>query len=237
MSPELARFFDAIRPFLAGEESPAQFVERLGPSPSGERRLAVYPRLVSLDWIGVIDKLYEATRHAIEAHRPGTWARLRAELGRTHPPEHWDINDYGRPFPDWIAAKRESGENLPPFIEQLADFEWLEFITWTAADSAATTKVEPTLAVRQYSYAVPAFARAVRRGESPDPPAQKPTTVAIYRRPDTLLVHVFYLSMAGLLVLALAAGEVTESDLARAGVTRDMRDAAENTLREHKILS
>lgn len=256
MSPELARFFDAMRPYLAGEEPPRRFVERLGPSPSGERRLSVYPRLVALDWIGVIDKLYEATRYAIESHfdglarieggkssEPGksAWRRLRAELGRAHPPTHWDINEYGRPFPEWIASRRDSGENLPGFVDQLADFEWLEFSTWSAPDVPAVAKgdrpiVEPTVSVRQYSFPVPAYARAVRRGEKPPAPAEKATTVVVYRRADTLLVHLFYPSVAGLLVLAHASGEVDADTLAKAGVTPDMRKSAENALYEHKIL-
>src|SRR4051812_38847015 len=96
----LAGFFSAMGSFLHGQSSAEDLRRALGPSPSGQNALAVYPWLIERDTSSVLEKLYPATRAWADALRPGLWDVLVRAYTTQRPPRHWDPNRFAESFPE-----------------------------------------------------------------------------------------------------------------------------------------
>ncbi len=107
---ELQHFFDEIVPFLRGEIDEAELEKRLGPSASGSRRLAFYRVLMQRDVALILRQLFPATRALISRVKPGLWVSWVEEYTRAHPAHHYEPNQFGAHFPDFVSERRESAE-------------------------------------------------------------------------------------------------------------------------------
>jgi hypothetical protein len=233
---KLEDFFTRIRPFLLGEESAEDFEARLGPSSSGLRRLAVYQGLVAADLAGVMVALYPSVKVAAERTLPGSWATLVREFARAEPPTHWDINRFGEGFPAFLARRRERHAAQPVLLEELADFHWTDYAAFVHEGGPGAGSLNPTAQVRQYRYAVCAWARQAASGQAPGLPEEKPTTVIVYRDPRTLWTRLFYPNVAALFALARAQGIGNSALVQAAGLTSEDMDRAARHLRREGVL-
>lgn len=225
-------FFGEIRPLLLGERDAQAFLDRLGASPSGARRVALYARLVGNDLSAGIDALYPGVKVAVE--RLGTigWRALLTEFFRAHPPSHWDLNQCGAPFPAFLAARRAADPSLPVFLEELADLHWTEYQAFTSPAVMPPRGLNPTAELRAYSHAVVPWASAARHGKAEGLPQPRPTTVIVYRDPVSLLTRT--LVADGALLLALAREQGIPSP-AIAGAAEQIGSAALNAARARLV--
>lgn len=189
----LPAFFDAMRPFLLGQTDVERVEASCGPSPSGSARLAFYRRLVRDDHTGVLDKLYPFTRRRVSE---ADWRRLGDAYLVDHVPDHWEMNRLGAMFPAWLAErlghsgkKLEAGERLPPYLAELAEYEWTEFSTYTHPAPDPTPHagdgpfaLNPTADVRQLRFDVPRWVADGMPGEGPE---RRATLVVVFRDPRT----------------------------------------------------
>jgi len=205
MGSELTRFFAAWVPVLRGESSVAECRQTLGSSRSAPADLAFYRVLMERNAAHLLSALFPATRAAVIEHLPGCWLSWVADYARTTECAHWNPNEWGRAFPDFIAELALMDETLPAAIVELADYEWLNYAIGAGVDperANGSTSEPPSYAVRQYDFDVPRLAREQRRGASWSTSQPSPVIVIVYRDPETEHARVYYPSRAALLVLA-----------------------------------
>lgn len=182
----LKRFFGAMRPFLSGERDVGWVEETIGRYPSGTARLDLYRRLVRGNHTRILDKLYPVTKSCLPR---ATWGRLQAAYLAQHPPRHWELNRAGAALSAWLLERVASGDDreLPDWLPELADFEWLDFATYThpAAAPEDDLALNPTLDARELRYDI---ARWVGQpaSERDEAPARRDHVLLAYRDPETL---------------------------------------------------
>lgn len=198
----LDAFFREIRPLLLGESAPERFLERLGPSPSGARRVGLYTRLVGNDLAAGLEGLYPAVHVAVDRVGKVKWRALVDAFYAAHPPAHWDLNRCGEGFPAFLAARRDADPAEPAFLAELADLAWTEYSVYTSATVIPGRGLNPTAELRQYGHAVVPWASLAKKGTAEGLPAPGATAVLVYRNPETLLTKSIVAD--GMLLLALA---------------------------------
>ena len=235
MAPSLERFFEHMVPFLEGRTNAGQLSDVLGPSASGLKRLTFYRTLICRDTAWIIGGLFPATRSACDLHQAGLWEDLVTRYSREYHPLHWDPNPFGAQFAEYIEARAESGEPIPSYLYETADYEWISYATGVAPDlspaNAEDIGLDRTLFVRHYAHNIPQFACRAEGSDSAAAP-EEPCTVLVYRHVHTLASRYFYPNKLGLLALARRNGKtVFSSEVSEVDV-----DAAEQQLVELGIL-
>jgi hypothetical protein len=195
----LARFFEAMAPFLDGRSSSEDLVGALGPSASGSDRLSVYPWLVRHEREGVLEALYAPARRLAEGVQQGLWETLVREYTRESPPRHWDPNRFGEHFPAFLGARRHAAE-IMIVLEEIADFCWIRFHVARAANEGLGTSIF----VRRYTHDVPCYVGGGAR--SADGPERRAVNVLVYRSLLSRQSMYLYPSGAGLVALARRSG-------------------------------
>ncbi len=191
--PDIAAFFAQIGPFLHGAASHAETAGALYGAPADAvtarhaERLAIYGRFCALHRLEAL-KVFEATEAAARQHaesRDGreaaaaAWSRLVERYFVAHPMHHFEINQNGEFFPEFLAATLAAEpEALPPFIAELADFEWWEWLVIIAPDAdsdqpadAGPLRLSSTVDLRPYHYDFVGWldAEPDERGAAPEP--------------------------------------------------------------------
>lgn len=167
----IEQFFAQIGPYLHGAASYDETVQALfGDSAAGSaaihaRRLAIYGRFCGQQRREAL-KVFEACEAAINRHGPPdgsgetAWECWVDRYFVAHPMHHFEINQNGEFFPEFLAAAlQEQPTALPPFIAELADFEWWEWLVSTAPDGesdqpadAGPLRLASTVDLRPYRY-------------------------------------------------------------------------------------
>jgi hypothetical protein len=192
-------------PMLLGEHSAAHVEADLGPCPSGTEALAFYAVLARRDLASVLRQMFVATRVVARRLRGTLWEELAEGYMRDHRSTHWEPNRFAAAFSDFIARRRADGLEVPPFLEELADFEYARFVV---------TISEPReVLIRQYEYDI----RAIARDPASPLPAPRTTVVAIYRDGRSRS-SVCELGMAEMAVLAASGGRPVALSLEPAAV-------------------
>lgn len=144
MSQSLRPFFDIVGPFLLGKASHEETVQRLygdeatGRARSDAQRLAIYGRFCRIHRHQALT-VFPATRAAfVDALGEPAWDSLVERYFVTHPMHHFELNQNGEYLPQFLAAllAADDAPALPPFLAELADFEWAEWQTRIAPDDA-----------------------------------------------------------------------------------------------------
>jgi hypothetical protein len=237
-SQSLSAFFDEFIPYVMGEHTLAALENRLGPSRSGSLRMEVYAGVVLKNLRIALEAMYPSVKRAAEAVRRGLWDELVAAFLTAHPPRHADPNRCGEALASFLSERREAVGGLPPFLEELADYEHARFRVHTAREPGP----ERTIVVRRYAHDVPAYATVGAEEATRRIPAATPITVVIYRSTKTLKTGVLAPSKAQLCAIAKLQGELdddlwsrsglSDGDLARAmGELRDLGVLEEETRR------
>jgi len=158
----LARFFDTIGPMLLGPaDAETTAVALLGePSALLTERLALYRRFCDLHRHGTLEGVFAETHGAVVVTvSEARWDKLLAVYFEAHVPTDWELNGNGMRFPEFLA-RSEDVADLPRWIAELADLEWLEWQTHVSPDVPSDlSKVGPrrlgsTVALRVYQHAL-----------------------------------------------------------------------------------
>jgi hypothetical protein len=195
----LADFFTEMVPFLRGETSAEAVLERLGPSPSGTARFALYAELVARQRRAVIDHFYRAVAAAATFQKGDLFAQLRDDYLRSHPPGHWSPNQAARAFPAYLAGRSD----LTPELAELADYAWIRYAAMHARHEDRTVGLDEAVFVRHYESDVVTFSSELdERGAGASLLSRTPCTllVARHRRAGTLVITIP--SLAALVSLA-----------------------------------
>ncbi len=235
MSEALADFFAQMRPFLLGERSLAATRDAVGPSPSGDEAFAFYRVLVERNLFRILTGLYGPLRTLLMREHDGFWGSLvRAYVQAHPPPAHWHPNEFGREFPEFLAAQREGGEaRLVPLHEEIADFCWVRHEVHGCPDDVGDG-FDRRLFVRQYTAAVPELVAALEADPEAPLPEPRPVVVLVHRHWRHLNARVFYPSAAGLVALARRQGAPIPEPLR--AVPLDDVETADTLLVEHGVL-
>lgn len=138
----LQPFFAILGPFLLGKASHGDTVQRLygdaacGPAKTDAERLAIYGRFCRTHRHQALS-LFSATRQAIvDGLGEPAWDELVERYFVAHPMHHFELNQNGEHFPQFLAERLADPEatELPPFVAELADFEWWEWQVRVAPD-------------------------------------------------------------------------------------------------------
>jgi hypothetical protein len=174
---------EAMRALLRGEAGLDETAAALGVEPG---RLAIYRDMVADHVRAVLAKDYGRVQRLVDGPTWDAWCR---DYYRRHPPAHWELNQAGAAFADFLE-----GAGAEPFLVALARLEWEEFSTYVhpARIPARVEEVtlNPTVSVLASPWDLAAFLRAHRRAtlspKTPRPaPAAAPTTLLLFRSPTT----------------------------------------------------
>jgi len=167
VSVSLDAFFANMLPFLEGRVGVAETVQAIGPSPSGNARLALYPKFIRRQKRSVLDGFFASARAACDAHAPMLWNRLTDEFINSVAPQHWEPNHYAGQLLTFLTAKQAQTAAIPPAVLELVDFAWIRFSTMNAAPPQGTDlAIGRALFVRYYANEVAKFALAVEDGSA-----------------------------------------------------------------------
>lgn len=231
----LARFHETMGPFLRGEISADEVERRLGPSPSGTARLALYPMLVQRQSRGLVDHFYRGLAAALEATGSASFARLRDAYLAAHPPQSWEPNANLAAFPAFVRAATDA----PAWAFEMADFAWSRFLALHAEHVAGDVGLERAIFVRHYTHDVVAASTTNERrsGSAPEHPAIPSfgaRTIVFARHATDGHVVVVTPSLGALYALLRASGE--ELPPLPAGLTSAVLDEELLALRSRGLL-
>jgi hypothetical protein len=162
----LSDFYERVAPLLLGESSHADTVAALyGESDRASKdaaRLAIYQRFCRIHRFEVLDSIYIATRAwVIDQHSDGeaAWEALVEGYFRSHPMHHFELNQNGEHFAEYLAGLVTEDPRLPRFVAELADLEWWEWLVIIAPDDAADAEPDSgplrlgsTVEIRPYEH-------------------------------------------------------------------------------------
>jgi hypothetical protein len=167
MRVSLETFFESMLPFLEGRVGVAQTVRALGPSPSGNARLALYPKLIRRQKRSVLDGFFASARAACDALAPRLWDRLIDQFIDQVAPAHWEPNHYAQQLLVFFTEKQGLTASVPPVVLELGDFAWIRFSAMIAELPQGTDlSIGRALFVRYYANEVAKFALAVEDGSA-----------------------------------------------------------------------
>ena len=233
MPQPLECFFGELVPFLRLERGVEDVSRTLGPSASGSARFAFYQTLMRRDLASILSNLFPALARVADRVRPGLWKEIVRSYSAAHAPRHWDPNRFGEGLSDWLSARRAADAALPEFLEEIADFSFLEYVVGVAPDAdPSDIGFDRVLFVRQYAHDIPRFVRALERDPMAPEPRSEPTNVIVYRDCESLRARVFYPTTAGLLALARRRGLETSVPAALTALV----ERADRDLVRHGIL-
>ncbi len=212
MTPELARFFDAMAPLLRGDIDAETACAQIGGTPSSMDRLSMVASMVRRAREHLLANVYPATRAALgpEAWEPLVRRHLAAEASGEP--------DYPRialGLPETLAA------DLPAdraFAHEVADWEEVLHRLNVAGAPSPQGAVRTPVIVRRYTFDVPAWVQKVRGGASAEPPGEGPILCMAWRDPSTGRARRHRPGAAELAALAVATGDATEEAVVSAGV-------------------
>jgi hypothetical protein len=233
---ELARFFERMQPFLERKHSVESLVGALGPSPSGNARLALYPEFIRRQKRNILDSFFSATRAACDAARPGLWNTLAESFVQETAPTHWEPNHYAEVFLKFLTKRQSEDPSMRAYFVELAEYAWTRFAAMIARHPEGLDPgVDTAIFVRQYSIDVESYSHAaeasppVTSGTGVSEPIEIPCTLLICRSRISHRLTIVRPSLAAL--IALRKREVPEGMLTLpAGLTPEAIDAEDAAL-------
>jgi hypothetical protein len=132
------RLRELQRSFAAHLRDPAN-----APAPAGveERRLAVYRELFLNNVSGLLAGTFPVL-HAILG--PERWQRLARDFYRSHRSRTPLFLEIPREFLDYLADERAAVEDDPPFLHELAHYEWVELALAIEEQALADVAADPS---------------------------------------------------------------------------------------------
>ena len=161
--------------------------ERIPPPPGIEpRRMAIYRELFFNNLADLLGGAFPVARRILGAER---WSRLVRRFYAGHHAHTPYFLELPREFLEWLQARSERAADEPPFLDELAHYEWVELALAVSEEEppvAAPAPLEPLdapLAVSPLAWPL-AYRWPVHRlapGFQPAEPPPAPTFVVVYR--------------------------------------------------------
>ena len=162
------------------------------PPPAGieDRRLAIYRELFFNNLDGLLRRSFPVLRDLLGGD---AWRGLVREFMARHRAQTPYFLEVPREFVDFLAARPRGGVDYPPFLSELAHYEWVELALSVAIETGDPDDVDgdgdllegvPVKSALAWplSYRFPVH-RLSKDFQPAEPPAQ-PTCLVVYRKPD-----------------------------------------------------
>jgi uncharacterized protein len=185
------------------------------PGAHEERRLAIYRHAVYFNAERFLCDNYPRIRRVMP---DAAWSTLVRDYLARHVATANAFVDVPREFLAYLEHERDAADD-PPFLHELAHFDWLETlvgaderrIDWTTVDPdgdllTGVPCANPVLVLVNYRFPV----HAIDENYLPTEPPEQPTRIAAFRAPDNLY---------GYLDLNAAAARLLERVIAGAGLS------------------
>ncbi len=222
----LQDFFARVTPYLLGSVPYSEAVRQLYPAAELDtpdaKRLEIYGRFCRTHRQEAAS-VFGYCRSAVEAWAgEQAWVDFIEEYFRAHPMCSWELNENGEKLPGFLATHPLS-ERLP-FLRELSDFEWWEWLVAIAPDQPfadeGPLRLSPLVELRQYEYDFVSWldeAGASENMASAGPP-QRQECFVLFWRDRELDGRRAEASPLELLALKLVSEGQTVDELLRQGV-------------------
>lgn len=148
---KLERVFEVVGPYLEGKSTTEVTQRELwnGAPLKDSHRLEIYARFCAAHRDTATGGVHQVLRE-VAGER---WSALVEAYFVDHPMHAVEINENGAKLSEWLAAR----DDVPAWWAQLADFEWWEWQTLVAPDSASdedggALRIASTVELRPYAY-------------------------------------------------------------------------------------
>ena len=177
------------------------------PAPEGieDRRLAIYRRLFFNNIYGLLESNFPVLA---EIYGVKNWRKICRDFYTEHKAITPLFPQIAQEFLSYLEHERQPQPHDPPFLHELAHYEWLELqVSLAESDVTQVTgkehntqewRINPTLRIAQYHFPV----QRISRSYQPQHPPEQPTVMAVYRRTNDD-VHFSQLSGASALMLQI----------------------------------
>jgi hypothetical protein len=171
-TPNLKQTESAVRLFWFNNEEPRNKEEIELLNSFDLKGLKVYRQLLKNDWQDTLESIYPFTQKILGDE----WDDITTRYIKTFPPEHFNLNRLAEKFASYLLQHEQQ---LPAFLPQLADYEWLELEIMEhptkvdkAQESAPSTvedfmelipSINPTLSIRDYDFDIIEIAEAIEQ--------------------------------------------------------------------------
>jgi hypothetical protein len=150
---KLDAFFEQLAPLLEGRVGlPTVAPALYGPdwrASTDAKRLGIYAEFCAQHRLDALSHVFTDTARALGAE---AWSQTVHAYFAAHPMHHVELNENGAS----LSAFLSSQDSLPPWLYELADFEWWEWQTRIAARDGNETegplRLSKTVEVRPYHY-------------------------------------------------------------------------------------
>ncbi|MBA4049877.1 MAG: hypothetical protein C0508_10050 [Cyanobacteria bacterium PR.023] len=185
-----------------------------------KRGVELYGRLMRYGWHDTMSAIYPACETLLKEQ----WRALVERYLKVCPPSHFNLNQIGKQFSNYLIAFEEAIVKDYPFIAQLADYEWLELevlehssivsrepwqpLETTEQFAALHPKVNPTLCLRHYDYRIADLSYNIENGQSIDEISEaQETFVAGFRPFQSIKSNLIETNNLSVLILEKAASK------------------------------
>lgn len=112
------------------------------PAPAGiePRRLDVYRQLFINNLSGLLASTFPVARQILGE---AAWAALAREFYARHKAQTPYFTELPREFVEWLATRRERAAGEPPFLDELAHYEWVELALGMSEADPDPAAVDP----------------------------------------------------------------------------------------------
>jgi hypothetical protein len=243
----LTAFFAEIGPYLLGQRSHDETARRLygdGDGAAGREaeRLSIYGRFCGIHRREILESVYPYSHEATTALRgEAGWLSIVERYYVAHPMHHFEFNQNGIHFAQFVPTLVASGE-LPPFLSELADFEWWEWLTDGRLDEPADAEPEKgplrlhsSVDLRPYGHDLITWIDDDER--EPEAPSSRDNVVLFYRDPQLVPRRAAASGLDMLIIKAVVEEVPLDATLARQlGLPLEALQQAVFALREKGVL-
>lgn len=219
----LDEFYARIAPMLLGKETHAATVAALyepeARAGQDAERLRIYQRFCRTHRFEAVDYIYVQTRAFILRHAgEAAWEDLVEAYFTAHPMRHFELNQNGEHLPGFLS---DTG-SLPPFLAELADLEWWEWLVLIAPDDVADAepdagplRLASTVEIRPYKHDLLSWIEQGDLEERPTAPDPEDSLVLFWRDRDLDGRHDAVSALELQIIKAAVEGLPLDGELAR----------------------
>lgn len=241
----LANFFAEIGPFLLGQRDHDETTRRMyGDAASGldAERLAIYGRFCGIHRREILQSVYPYCHETVvKLQGEAGWRAIVERYYVAHPMHHFEYNQNGIYFTQFVPTLVESGE-LPPFLSELADFEWWEWLTDGRFDEPSDAepdrgplRLHSTVDLRPYSHDLISWIDDDERESAA--PKRRDNVVLFYRNRELLPRREAATGLNMLIIKAIVEEVALDAGLAtQLGMAHEALMQAVSALREAGVL-
>lgn len=158
-----------------------------GPEVPEDPELALYREMTRFSIQEALDAIFPVT---CSIYKGFNWSPHWQELGNSFLSQHWPtdfrVNWAAEKFSTFLKEALAGISEAPEWPSELADFEWVRFKVNTSRDPEPGDFLNPSLVLRDYQYAIPAWYSARYSAGANPAPVVSPSALAFFRDPVSL---------------------------------------------------